>query len=110
MPDTITWGCTTANPSFCVSKSQGSDATAEIGQCRNALGAVTNEQAYSRTVKSKVSGVLVGGTAPAAGSSATVFGNTGLVESVSIQEENTGYKMIDATITKSDGATQVALA
>ena len=105
----VVFGCNTASPAFGVSNSQGSTATAEIGQCRNALGVVTNEQAYSRTVKSQVTAVYTG-SAPAAGASSTIFGNTGLVESVAITEQNTGYSMVDATITKSDAATQVALA
>ena len=105
----VSFGCTTASPSWGVANSQGSTGTAEIGQARNALGLVTNEQAYSRTVKSQCTAVFTG-TAPTAGASATVFGNTGLVESVGVTEVNNGYSMADVTITKSDAATQVALA
>ena len=105
----IQFGCGTTTVTWGVANSQGSTATAEIGQARNTLGVVTNEQAYSRTVKSQCEAVYTG-TAPAAGSSATVFGNTGLVESVAVKEVNTGYTMADVTITKADAATQVALA
>lgn len=105
----VSFGCVAASPSWGVANSQGSTGTAEIGQARNALGVVTNEQAYSRTVKSQCTAVFTG-SAPAAGASATVFGNTGLVESVALTETNTGYQMADVTITKADGATQFALA
>ena len=105
----IQFGCGTTTVTWGVANSQGSTATAEIGQARNGLGLVTNEQAYSRTVKSQVTAVYTG-SAPAAGASSTIFGNTGLVESIAITEQNTGYSMVDATITKSDAATQVALA
>jgi len=73
------------------------------------MGVVTNEQAYSRTVKGQVTAVFTG-TAPVAGGSATAMGITGLVENVSITETNTGYQMADVTVTKADSATQVALA
>jgi hypothetical protein len=104
----VTFGCTTTAPAFGVAQSGGSTATAEIGQCRNALGVVTNEQAYSRTVKGQVTAVFTG-SAPLAGASATAFGLTGLVESVAVTESNTGYSMIDVTVTKADAATQVPL-
>lgn len=83
--------------------------TAEIAQARNSTGAVTNEQAYSRTVKSSISGVLTG-SAPAAGTAATIAGNAGLLEDIETSETNTGYAQFSATNTKSDSATQVALA
>jgi hypothetical protein len=105
----VAFGCTTASPSWGVSNSQTVTGTAEIGQARNALGLVTNEQAYSRTVKGQVTAVFTG-TAPAAGASATAVGIAGLVESVAVTETNTGYQVADVTVTKADSATQVALA
>ncbi len=83
--------------------------TAEIAQQRNALGAVTNEQAFSRTVKASIKGVLTG-AAPASGSAATIAGKAGLLENVETSETNTGYAQFSATNTKADAATQVALA
>jgi hypothetical protein len=106
----VSFGCTTASPSWGVANSQSSTATAEIAQARNAAGLVTNEQAYSRTVKNQCTAVF-DGAVPAAGASATVFGSAGLVESVAVTENNTGYKMADVTITKSDAnAGQTVLA
>ena len=105
----ITFGCTTTASSYGVSQTQGSEATAEIAQARSAVGLVTNEQAYSRTVKSRAT-VLLDGAAPSAGASITIFGNTGLCESVNVTETNTNYKQAEIVITKADSATQVALA
>ena len=104
----VTFGCTTASPTWGISNSQSSTGTAEIGQARNALGVVTHEQAYSRTVKGQCTAVFTG-TAPAAGASASVMGITGLVESVSLTEANTGYQMAEVTVTKADSAAQAAL-
>ena len=88
----------------------GSDIkdSAEIAQARNALGAITNEQAYSRTVKASISGVLTG-SAPSSGTAATIAGKAGLLENVETSETNTGYQQFSATNTKGDSATQVAL-
>ncbi len=83
--------------------------TAAIAEARNSLGAVTNEQAYSRTVKASIKGVLTG-SAPASGSAATIAGKAGLLENVETSETNTGYAQFSATNTKSDSSTQVALA
>ena len=108
----VSFGCTVTTgyvPAYGVANSQGSSATAEIAQCRNALGAVTNEQAYSRTVKRNCTAVYTG-SLPAAGSKATIFGVEALVESASVTETNTGYAMAECTTTLADSATQVALA
>ena len=83
--------------------------TAEIAQARSALGLVTNEQAFSRTVKASIKGVLTG-SAPVSGSAATIAGKAGLLEDVQTSETNTGYAQFSATNTKSDSSTQVALA
>ena len=83
--------------------------TAEIAQARNAVGLITNEQAYSRTTTAKVTAVLTG-TAPAAGTSVAIHGATGLLTNVREYETNTGYAMVDAENTKGDTASQVALA
>jgi hypothetical protein len=72
------------------------------------LGLVTNEQAYSRTVKGQCTAVFTG-SAPAAGAKATAVGIEGLVESVAVLENNTGYQMAEVTVTKSDSAAQEAL-
>lgn len=104
----VAFGCTTASPSWGVANSQSTNATAEIGQARNALGLVTNEQAYSRTVKGQCTAVFTG-SAPAAGAKATAVGIEGLVESVAVLENNTGYQMAEVTVTKSDSAAQEAL-
>jgi hypothetical protein len=85
------------------------EGTAEIAEARNALGLVTNEQAYSRTVTGRVTAVLTG-TAPAAGSSLTIHGQAGLCTRVKQIESNTGYAMVEAETQKKDSATQVALA
>jgi len=83
--------------------------SAEIAQQRNHIGAITNEQAFSRTVKASISGVLTG-SAPASGSSVTIAGKVGLLENVETSETNTGYQQFTATNTKGDASTQVALA
>ena len=85
------------------------EATAEVAECRNATGAVTNEQAYSRTLTGRVTAVLTG-TAPAAGSSLTIHGQAGLCTRVKQIETNTGYAMVEAETQKKDSSTQVALA
>ena len=84
-------------------------AVADIAKARGALGLVTNEQAYSRTLTAKLEAVLTGAV-PAAGSSLTIMGQAGLATRVVQKETNTGYSMIEAETEKSDSATQVALA
>lgn len=88
----------------------GSDIkdSAKIAEQANSLGLVTNEQAYSRTVKATISGVLTG-SAPLSGTSAVIAGKTGLLENVDTTETNTGYRQFSATNTKSDSSTQVGL-
>jgi hypothetical protein len=85
------------------------EGTSEIAEARNALGLVTNEQAYSRTVTGRVTAVLTG-TAPAAGASLTIHGQAGLCTRVKQIESNTGYAMVEAETQKKDSSTQVALA
>lgn len=85
------------------------ETTAEIANCRSAVGVITNEQAYSRTTRAKISGILTG-SAPAAGTSQTIYGQAGLATRVMEVETNTGYSTFEAECTKGDSATQVALA
>jgi hypothetical protein len=111
----VSFGCTTASPqigttdAYGVANSQSETGTAEIAQARNALGLVTHEQAYSRTVKRQCTAVMTG-TVPTAGSLAKVFGVEALVESIAVTETNTGYRMCETVTTKSDSAAQAALA
>jgi hypothetical protein len=103
----VRFGCDTASPSYGVSQTQGYEDTAEIAQARGATGKVTDEIAYSKTVKANATVVLTS-TAPTAGSSGSVCGLTGLLESVKVTEVNTGYVQAEVVNTKSDTATQVA--
>jgi len=82
--------------------------TAAIAEARDALGLVTNQQAYSRTTTAKLTAIMTD-TAPLAGASLTIYGVTGLASSVRQIETNTGYRTIEAETTVSDSATQVAL-
>ena len=104
----VRFGCDTASPTYGVSQTQGYEETAEIAEARNATGAVTDQKAYSKTVKANATVVLTG-SAPSAGASGAVCGLTGLIESVRVTEQNTGYVQAEVTNTKSDSATQVAL-
>jgi hypothetical protein len=104
----VRYGCDTASPTYGASQTQGYEETAEIAQARGATGAVTDEKAFSKTVKGNVT-VVLSGTAPTAGASGAVCGLTGLIESVKVTEVNTGYVQAEVTNTKSDSATQVAL-
>ena len=104
----VRYGCDTASPTYGVSQTQGYEETAEIASARGATGLVTDQKAYSKTVKANCTSVLTG-AAPSAGASGAVCGLTGLIESVRVTEVNTGYVQCEVTNTKSDSATQVAL-
>lgn len=87
------------------------NATAEIAECRDDAGKVTDQQAYSRETTAELEAILDSGdTLPAAGASVTVGSVTGLVTAVGSQEINTGYKSCTVAVSKKDTATQVALA
>jgi hypothetical protein len=104
----VRFGCDTASPTYGASQTQGYEETAEIADARNATGAVTDQKAYSKTVKANAT-VVLSGTAPTAGTSGAVCGLTGLIESVKVTEVNTGYVQCEVGNTKSDSATQVAI-
>jgi hypothetical protein len=104
----VRFGCDTASPTYGASQTQGYEETAEIADARNATGAVTDQKAYSKTVKANAT-VVLSGTAPNAGTSGAVCGLTGLIESVKVTEVNTGYVQCEVGNTKSDSATQVAI-
>jgi hypothetical protein len=105
----VSFGCTTGTCTYGTINITGTNDTAEIAQCRDAAGLITDEKAYSRTLKSHVTAVLTG-TVPNVGATNTIFANTGILESVNVSETNTGYAMIEATVTKTDSATQAFLA
>lgn len=86
-----------------------SATSAEIATARNAVGVVTNAQAYSKTSSAKLTAVLTG-SAPSAGAALTIYGLAGLATNVREIESNTAYEMIEAETQKKDSATQVALA
>jgi hypothetical protein len=70
---------------------------------------ITNQQAFSRTTTARNTAVLTG-SAPAAGTSLTIYGVAGLATRIREIETNTGYSMVESETTKGDSATQVALA
>jgi hypothetical protein len=98
-----------ASNSYGTVNSAEKETTAEIANCRNAAGVITNEQAYSRTTTARNTAVLTG-SAPAAGTSLTIYGVAGLATRIREIESNTGYAMVESETTKGDSATQVALA
>jgi endonuclease YncB( thermonuclease family) len=90
--------------------SQKTDA--EIATASNALGNVTNAQAYSRKTTGSVRVVYwTDGTGiPEVGVAAAVAGVSGLCTSVNHEETNTGYRMCDLESVLHDSATIGALA
>lgn len=84
-------------------------ATAAIAEARGALGTVTNQQAYSRTLTGKVTAVLTG-TAPLAGAALTIHGVAGNASNVRQIEVNTAYAMIEAETVRADAAAVGVLA
>lgn len=79
----------------------------EVADARNALGKVTNQQAYSKTSEVSFDGLFNGDTL-APGTSVTVAGVTGILTTVAKTETNTEYQKVSGTISKKDAATQVA--
>lgn len=82
--------------------------SAEIAEARNATGAVTNEQAYSRTTTGKLTAVMTSAV-PEAGTALTIFGVAGLAANVRTIESNTGYRMVEAETVLYDAATQLPI-
>jgi hypothetical protein len=102
----VSFGATAS--AYGLAQSTSQETTAEISQCRGVTGKVTDEKAYSVTTKGTTRVVLTEAL-PAGGAGAiAIAGVTGLVERISVTEENTGYKQAEITVTKSDASTQVA--
>jgi hypothetical protein len=85
--------------------------SAEIAEARNASGAVTDRQAYSRTKTAEISGLVDGTISVEAGDKVTAGGITdGLITNLAITESNTDYQQFSATVETKDSAVNVALA
>ena len=100
----------TSTGGYGVLQSLSESTTAEIAECRDEDGLVTNQQAYSRTAEATTEGVFDSDSLSGAGASLTIGTLTGLITSESFTETNTDYKRVTVTVQKKDSATQVALA
>ena len=84
-------------------------STVEMAEARNNVGKVSDQKAYSKTDEVRVDFLVDdASTVPAAGTSATAGGLTGLVSNVSKSETGTNYATGSYTLQKKDAATQVA--
>lgn len=98
----------TSTGGYGILQSLSETETAEIAEGRSALGKVTDQKAYSKTVEATAEGLFNGDTLGGAGTSLQIGSVTGLITNQSKGQTNTGYQTISATVQKKDAATQVA--
>lgn len=99
----------TSTGGYGVLQSVTTRSTAEIAEARSALGAVTDQKAYSHTKEVSFEAVYSGSDPAVAGTLLTIGGITnGVITSSETRETNTDYKRISCTVQKKDSATCVA--
>ena len=103
----VTFGVTSTG-GYGVLNTLSETQTAEIAECRNALGKVTDQKAYSKTLEATSEGVFNGDSLAGAGTSLKIGSVTGLITSQQKSESNTDYQRISVTVQKKDAASQAA--
>lgn len=105
----LTFGVVDCATGYGLAQSADYTYTAEIAEARDCTGKVNTMKAYSVGREATVE-VLVNGTLPSPGATATYGTIAGLVSSVTVSESNTGFQSGRVTVRNADTATLIAYA
>lgn len=90
-------------------QSTNNNSTAEVAEARDENGKVIAMKAYSVSKEVTVEALIASGaTPPAAGTSCTLDGVTGVVTASNVTKSNTDFQKVSVTIKLSDNASVLA--